>query len=997
MPSATMAANRMSMKPASVASISGPQDELNTHLGMLPSSPNILVLPAVSIPSRFSPNSPISPSGEYPTIDVRDLVSSAYAAYAGRQELAEGFVVNHPSRGVILQKGWITLLAECAQLLLETRTCETVDEAVAAVKAICDGGIEEIETEEDVEVEIDISDTDTDKTPVIEEEPELEEEYDENPLKPQIVTRLSRSSSMTSNSSSSGRSRFRTSDRSLSSATTKVEDPIDEMDEDKMVPLRMSRSTIDLHLPRSHSQASMRDRDSMVTPPPGALPSSGGKRRSGGNGREGKRFPVRAASMDNLSEFALAVVNDEKRSSTPSSSIPKFSLPEKKLSDEKLNLTLKRSSEPPEPLLLKDRSIEKWKPQFQHTRSSSASHKLSRDSLLSSGNSPRISTQSFESRSSTPTRWSDEIPKKTKKVIERRKVKTVKTHPPLKFQEDVMLFLHDTETSPTFMKLVDAISVSINSIPSTPYTPSFPSPSTAYPSPPISPTTPTIVVEQAADRRMSMSSLSGTPRLSLFPRPRTRDSDREPENFADLLKTRSRPPTKELPPIPTTRLITPVKKIDVGDESPLVIQNEIRGILGDRMTAVRKFPTVVQGLALGMGLGLGLLNYGGGESMGNRFWSPVLGGYGGGASVDMIYAVGYERGCEKWGQRLVQRITSGVGRCGPAHCVSLSYLLSLSLRQLNPSAPNYTSQVHAALSGKYLVPQLEDYLSVNSNTRCLVITFDAATVPNTNLEPLRELRRVLDGARPDSSFKIISVIGGPVNGKEEEPASPKADPRQSFKAPPHSPTRGSYRTSPVSRKPSQNGSQHSTKTSSRATSPVEKTPPRKQKSNAALRADEKTLMRRRELEALSNMLVIQKADDHDAFEAHVTKISEQLREREEKTGSYRAFESTFEEPPPLEEPEDVPVPEYTSQPEEEEYEEEEEEEDDFETNYGNVLMTVDVPRHQNTQKSRSSTWSKMWSREGKKNKSKSNGQAHYASQEQVQGSAKAFKLLGLDN
>ncbi|KAK6336646.1 hypothetical protein TWF718_009442 [Orbilia javanica] len=1003
MPSATMAANRMSIKPASVASISGPQDELNTHLGMLPSSPNILVLPAVSIPSRFSPNSPISPSGEYPTIDVRDLVSSAYAAYAERQELAEGFVVNHPSRGVILQKGWITLLAECAQLLLETGTCETVEEAVAAVKAICDGGTEEIETEEEVEVEIDISDTDTDKTPVIEEEPELEEEYGENPLKPQAVTRLSRSSSMTSNSSSSGRSRFRASDRSLSSATTKVEDPIDEMDEDKMVPLRMSKSTIDLHLPRSHSQTSMRDRDSMVTPPPGALSSAGGKRRSGGNGREGKRFPVRAASMDNLSEFAIGVANDEKRSSTLNGSTTRFSLPEKrkvgeKLSDERLSLTLKRSSEAPEPLP-KDRTVEKWKPQFQHTRSASATtHKLSRDSLLSSGNSPRISAQSFESRSSTPTRWSDEIPKKTKKVMERRKVKTVKTHSALKFQEDVMLFLHDTETSSTFMKLVDAISVSINSIPSTPFTPSFPSPSTAYPSPPISPTTPTIVVEQAADRRVSMSSMSGVPRLSLFPRPRTRDSDREPENFAELLKTRSRPPTKELPPIPTTRLITPVKKIDVEDESPLVIQNEIRGILGDRMTAVRKFPTVVQGLALGMGLGLGLLNYGGGESMGNRFWSPVLGGHGAGASVDLIYAVGYERGCEKWGQRLVQRITSGVGRCGPAHCVSLSYLLSLSLRQLNPSAPNYTSQVHAALSGKYLVPQLEDYLSVNSNTRCLVITFDAATVPNTNLEPLRELRRVLDGAHPDSAFKIISVIGGPVNGKEDEPVSPKADSRRSSKAPPHSPTRGSYRTSPVSGKPSQGTLSSPPRPSSRAASPVERTPPRKQKSNAALRADHKTLMRRRELEALSNMLVIQNLEDHDAFEAHVAKISEQLREREEKTGSYKAFESTFEEPVPVEEPEDAPAPEYTSQPEDEyEEEEEEEEEDDYETNYGNVLMTVDVPRQQPTQKSRSSTWSKMWSREGKKSKSKSNSQAHYASQEQVQGSAKAFKLLGLDN
>ncbi|KAF3935890.1 hypothetical protein ABW20_dc0102675 [Dactylellina cionopaga] len=467
MPSAIMASNRVSMKPASIASISGPQDELNTHLGMLPSSPNILVLPAVNIPSRFAPNSPVSPSGsgEYPKIDVRDLVSSAYHAYVERQELAEGFVVNHPSRGVILQKGWITLLAECAQLLLEVRACSTIEESVAAVKAVCDGGIEEIETEEEVEVEIDISDTDTDKTPVIEEEPELEDEYDENPLKPHAVTRLSRSSSMASNSSSSGKSRYRASDRSLSSATTKVEDPIDEMDEEKMLPLRMSRSTIDLHLPRSHSQASMRDRESMVTPPPMAGGPNPPKRRSGGNGKDGKRFPVRAASMDNLSGLAaLGIVEAEDATSSPSTTDPKYNFQEgasvlerkrileEKFAEEKTTLNSKRSSEIPEPLGLKDRSVEKWKPQLQHTRS--ASQKLSRESLLNSGNSPRVSAQSFESRSSTPTRWSDEIPKKkTKKVLEKRKVKTVKAHPPLKFQEDVMLFLHDSETSPTFMRL----------------------------------------------------------------------------------------------------------------------------------------------------------------------------------------------------------------------------------------------------------------------------------------------------------------------------------------------------------------------------------------------------------------------------------------------------------------------------------------------------------------------------------------------------------------
>ncbi|KAF3935918.1 hypothetical protein ABW20_dc0106902 [Dactylellina cionopaga] len=398
-----------------------------------------------------------------------------------------------------------------------------------------------------------------------------------------------------------------------------------------------------------------------------------------------------------------------------------------------------------------------------------------------------------------------------------------------------------------------------------------------------------------------------------------------------------------------------------------------------------------------MGLGLGLLNYGGGESMGNRFWAPVLGGCGSGGSVDMIYAVGFERGCEKWGQRLVQRLTTGVGRCGPAHCVSLSYLLSLSLRQLNPSAPNYTSQVHAALSGKYLVPQLEDYLSVNTNTRCLVITFDAATVPNTNLEPLRELRRVLDGPRPDSSFKIISVIGGPVNG--EEPTLPSRESQQS-------PNRGSYRTSPVPRKSS--ATQRSSRSdSSRALSPVERTSPlKKTKSNAAMRADEKTLMRRRELEALSNMLMIQKLDDGDVFEGYISRITEQVREREEKTGSYKAFESTFEEKMNFDEDEDtLPSNEYFSQPEEDEEEEEEEEEeedDEFEVSYNNVMMTVEVPRQpqqqQQPQKARGSTWSKMWSREvrGKK-KSKANGHNHYASQEQVQGSAKAFKLLGLDN
>ncbi|KAF3918696.1 hypothetical protein AA313_de0207305 [Arthrobotrys entomopaga] len=1017
MPPATIPSNRVSMKPASIASISGPQDELNTHLGMLPSSPNIIVLPAVTIPARFSPNSPVSPVGEYSKIDVRDLVLSAYAAYTDRQELAEGFVVNHPSRGVILQKGWITLLAECAQLLIETNSCSSIEEAVAAVKAICDGGIEEIETEEEIEIEIDISDTDTDKTPIIEEEPELEDEYDDNPLKPQAVTRLSRSSSMTSNSSSSGRSRFRTSDRSLSSSTTRVEDPIDEMDEVKMLPLRMSKSTFDLSIPRSHSQTSMRDRDGTVTPPPGALPNGAPKRRSGGNGRDGKRFPVRAASMDNLSGLAgLGIVNGDKRASI--SVAERKRMFEEKLTDDKEKIVSsgKRMSETPEPLNLKDKPAEKWKPQLQHSRT--GSQKLSRDSLLSSNNSPRMSAQSFESRSSTPTRWSDEIPKRqTKKIMQKRKVKTVKTHPTLKFQEDVMLFLYDTETSPIFMKLIDAISLSINSIPSTPFSPSFPSP-TAYPSPPISPTTPTIVVEQAADKRISMSSVSYTPRLSLFPRPRTRDSDREPEAFVDLLKTRSKPPTKDLPPIPTTKLITPIKKIDFGEESPLVIQNEIRSILGDRMTAIRKFPTVVQGLALGMGLGLGLLNYGGGESIGNKFWAPVLGGYGPGSSVDMIYAVGFERGCEKWGQKLIQRLTGGLGRTGPAHCVSLSYLLFQSVRQLNPSAPNYTSQVHAALSGKYLVPQLEDYLSVNSGIRCLVITFDASTVPNTNLEPLRELRRVLDGARSDSNFKILSVIGGPVNGEEERLSSPKPDSRRSSGVIQQSPSRGSYRTSPIPRKTSgQSGTAHAQKPNGhRAISPpVEKAVPlKKSKSNAAMRADEKTLMRRRELESISNMLIVQKADDNDAFEGHISRISEQLREREDKTGSHKEFEPAFElEKIEYGDEETLPPNDYYSQPEEEEEpqeeeveemeeveEQEDEEEDDFDVNYNNVVLTVDIPRQhaqEPRQKQRGSTWSKMWSRE--KKRPKANGHSHYAhgNQEHVQGSAKAFKLLGLEN
>ncbi|KAK6346913.1 hypothetical protein TWF696_007013 [Orbilia brochopaga] len=1019
---AMAASNRASLKPASIASISGPQDEIGTHLGMLPSSPNILVLPAVHIPSRFNPNSPVSPSGEYPKIDVRDLVSSAYAEYTERQILADGFVINHPSRGVILQKGWITLLAECAQLLLDVHAFDTAEEAVAAIKAVCDGGVEEIETEEEFELEIDISDTDTDKTPVIEEEPSLEAEYDDGPLRPQPVSRLSRSSSLTSNSSASARSKFRNSDRSLSSAATRVDNSIDEeleMDEDKMVPLRISKSTIDLQLPRSQSQASMRE--NMTTPPPttgSPAPNGPPKRRSGNNGRDGKRFPVRAASMDNMTGLAaLSIVNGETKTA-PANNETKPAIREgatvaerkrmleEKMAEEKPSLSSKRMSEPPEPLNLKDRSVEKWKPQFQHARS--ASQKLSRESLLSSNNSPRVSAQSFESRSSTPTRWSEEIPKKkTKKVTEIRKVKTVKTHPPLKFQEDVMLLLHDAETSPTFIKLVDAISLSINSIPSTPYTGAFPSPPTAYPSPPISPTTPTIVVEQAvSDKRMSMSSIHSTPRLSLFPRPRTRDSDRESTSdpAAELLKTRPKPTVKEIQPIPAAKPATPVKKIDVCEESPLNIQNEIRGILGDKMTAVRKFPTVVQGLALGMGLGLGLLNYGG-ETMGSKFWSPVLGGSGPTASVDMIYAIGFERGCEKWGNRLVQRLTSGVGRCGPAHCVSLNYLLSLSLRQLNPSAPNYNSQVHAALSGKYLVPQLEDYLSVNSNTRCLIITFDAATVPNTNLEPLRELRRVLDGAKAESAFKIISVIGGPVSGMEESRLSlnkvPSIESKRSSisRTSQRSPSRSSHRHSLIPTKVSpEKGSQYSGRSgSSRATSPVERSMSIKTaSSNATLvTVDEKTLLRRRELEALSNILIIQKLDDNDAFEGHISRIAEHLREREDKTGSFRAFESTFETKPEPEEPEEpTPNMETNFLADDDDDDEEEDDDDEFELNYNNVVMTVDVPRAQKSH----STWSKMWSREilGKK-KSKPIGPSHCGPQEQVQGSAKAFKLLGLDN
>src|SRR4051794_34118955 len=68
--------------------------------------------------------------------------------------------------------------------------------------------------------------------------------------------------------------------------------------------------------------------------------------------------------------------------------------------------------------------------------------------------------------------------------------------------------------------------------------------------------------------------------------------------------------------------------------------------------------------------------------------------------------------------------------------ISYSYLLSSSLHLLSPLDPKYTSQVHAALSGKFLVPQIEEFLSLHPSTRVLIITFDAATIPNANLEPI---------------------------------------------------------------------------------------------------------------------------------------------------------------------------------------------------------------------------------------------------------------------
>src|SRR3954470_844600 len=110
MPATTVASNRHSIRPATIVSLSGAPEEINTHLSLLPSSPNVMILPPINVHSHTIsiPLSPLSAESTpvSPKHTARELVQSIHTAYQQRHAQAEAFTSNHPSRGAILQKGW---------------------------------------------------------------------------------------------------------------------------------------------------------------------------------------------------------------------------------------------------------------------------------------------------------------------------------------------------------------------------------------------------------------------------------------------------------------------------------------------------------------------------------------------------------------------------------------------------------------------------------------------------------------------------------------------------------------------------------------------------------------------------------------------------------------------------------------------------------------------------------------------------------------------------
>jgi len=309
-----------------------------------------------------------------------------------------------------------------------------------------------------------------------------------------------------------------------------------------------------------------------------------------------------------------------------------------------------------------------------------------------------------------------------------------------------------------------------------------------------------------------------------------------------------------------------------------------------------------------------------------------------------------------------------------------------------------------------LVPQIEEYLALNSTSRVLVITYDASTIPNANLEPVRELKRIIGGSSTDATLKVLSVAGGEVDGKEDDGTfttsfkknTQKGVSRKSSVGTIKSIGSGGYRTTPMNNKSALRSASYNSDSSQAR--------PRTPQASPANKApiDQKLLVRRKELSQLSDVLLIQ--EDSDAsFNKYVKQISTIIRDREELTGSYK--ESSWEP--------SSPIREITSEPEESEPSEEDDEEVDAVCSDGVVSVGIygsGRGHHHGPSVASIGTWStKMnWGRDllGKKNRQVSGISQYSAASHPTTAinhshsplpptasrqSGKAYRLLGLEN
>lgn len=163
----------------------------------------------------------------------------------------------------------------------------------------------------------------------------------------------------------------------------------------------------------------------------------------------------------------------------------------------------------------------------------------------------------------------------------------------------------------------------------------------------------------------------------------------------------------------------------------------------------------------------------------DNIWRPVLSRRGideghAYSAIDLIVAVAAEEGGEstesrkglELRRRLVEQVEEMSRKKGKGSCVAqvgLKYLLSNALPHMRVQHPS--TKDSAVLKGHFLLPELESYLSLNTNLRVVVVEFDY----NTGSSAILELQRVLG---PNVDVLKIACIADGVTQFASKPQKP---------------------------------------------------------------------------------------------------------------------------------------------------------------------------------------------------------------------------------